>query len=130
MAIWFVVTFVVGYAARDLSFSFWLAILVLDGRSGAPSSSTSRSSGTTRTMNRLDREYGVDEGGRAMSAGTTQQAFTAQLKRSTRGTRGFVLFVVALAILEGGHAARMDRLRVPACHRAALRRHWRDESHV
>lgn len=62
MAIWFVVTFVVGYAARDLSFSFF----------GWPFSFWMGAQGSlivyvaliwyyARTMNRLDREYGVDE---------------------------------------------------------------------
>lgn len=62
MAIWFVVTFVVGYAARDLSFSFF----------GWPFSFWMGAQGAlivyvlliwyyARTMNRLDREYGVDE---------------------------------------------------------------------
>jgi len=62
MAIWFVVTFVVSYAARDLSFSFF----------GWPFSFWMGAQGAlivyvvliwyyARTMNRLDREYGVDE---------------------------------------------------------------------
>jgi len=62
LAIWFVVTFVVGYAARDLSFSFF----------GWPFSFWMGAQGSlivyvaliwyyARTMNRLDREYGVDE---------------------------------------------------------------------
>lgn len=60
--IWFAVTFVVGYAARDLSFSFF----------GWPFSFWMGAQGSlivyvvliwyyARTMNRLDREYGVDE---------------------------------------------------------------------
>lgn len=62
MAIWFVVTFVLSYAARDLSFSFF----------GWPFSFWMGAQGAlivyvvliwyyARTMNRLDREYGVDE---------------------------------------------------------------------
>ncbi len=62
MAIWFVVTFVVGYAARDLSFnffgwpfSFWM------GAQGALIVYVILIWYYARTMNRLDREYGVDE---------------------------------------------------------------------
>lgn len=63
MAIWFVVTFVVGYAARDLSFnffgwpfSFWM------GAQGALIVYVILIWYYARTMNRLDREYGVEEG--------------------------------------------------------------------
>ncbi|MFO1344551.1 MAG: DUF4212 domain-containing protein [Burkholderiales bacterium] len=62
LAIWFVVTFVVGYAARDLSFtffgwpfSFWM------GAQGSLIVYVALIWYYARTMNRLDREYGVDE---------------------------------------------------------------------
>lgn len=62
MVIWFVVTFVVGYLARDLSFNFF----------GWPFSFYMGAQGAlivyvliiwyyARFMNKLDREYGVDE---------------------------------------------------------------------
>ncbi len=63
LAIWFVVTFVIGYFARDLSFNFF----------GWPFSFYMGAQGSliiyvliiwfyARYMNRLDQEYGVDEG--------------------------------------------------------------------
>jgi putative solute:sodium symporter small subunit len=63
LAIWFVVTFVVGYFARDLSFNFF----------GWPFAFYMGAQGSlviyvliiwfyARYMNRLDQEYGVDEG--------------------------------------------------------------------
>lgn len=63
MAIWFVVTYVVGFMARDLSFNFF----------GWPFSFWMASQGAlvvycliiwyyARYMNRLDQEYGVAEG--------------------------------------------------------------------
>ena len=63
LAIWFVVTFVVAYFARDLSFNFF----------GWPFSFWVAAQGAlivyvliiwyyARHMNRLDKEYGVDEG--------------------------------------------------------------------
>lgn len=62
LAIWFVVTFVVSFFARELSFKFF----------GWPFSFWMAAQGAlivycvliwfyARTMNRLDREYGVDE---------------------------------------------------------------------
>jgi putative solute:sodium symporter small subunit len=62
MAIWFVVTFVVGYAARDLSFSFfgWPFSFWM-GAQGALIVYVALIWYYARTMNRLDREYGVDE---------------------------------------------------------------------
>jgi putative solute:sodium symporter small subunit len=62
MVIWFVVTFVVGYLARDLSFNFF----------GWPFSFYMGAQGAlivycliiwyyARYMNNLDREYGVEE---------------------------------------------------------------------
>ena len=63
MLIWFVVTFVVAYFARELStfiffgwpFSFWVAA------QGALIVYCVLIWYYARTMNRLDREYGVDE---------------------------------------------------------------------
>ncbi|WP_119293345.1 DUF4212 domain-containing protein [Azohydromonas sediminis] len=62
MAIWFVVTFVVGYFARDLNFtffgwpfSFWV------GAQGAPIVYVVIIGVYARYMNNLDREYGVAE---------------------------------------------------------------------
>lgn len=62
MAIWFVVTFVVGYFARDLSFtffgwpfSFWV------GAQGALVVYVLLIGIYARYMNNLDREYGVAE---------------------------------------------------------------------
>jgi putative solute:sodium symporter small subunit len=63
LAIWFVVTYVVGYFARDLSFNFF----------GWPFAFYMGAQGSliiyvliiwfyARYMNRLDQEYGVDEG--------------------------------------------------------------------
>ena len=62
MAIWFAVTFVVGYAARDLSFSFfgWPFSFWM-GAQGALIVYVALIWYYARTMNRLDREYGVDE---------------------------------------------------------------------
>ena len=62
MAIWFVVTFVVGYFARDLNFnffgwpfSFWV------GAQGALVVYVALIGIYARYMNNLDREYGVAE---------------------------------------------------------------------
>lgn len=66
MAIWFVVTFVVGYFARELNFNFF----------GWPFSFYMGAQGSliiyvaiiwyyASFMNKLDREYGVDEGDEA-----------------------------------------------------------------
>jgi len=63
LAIWFVVTYVVGFFARDLSFNFF----------GWPFAFYMGAQGSliiyvliiwfyARYMNRLDQEYGVDEG--------------------------------------------------------------------
>lgn len=63
LAIWFFVTYVIGFFARDLSFNFF----------GWPFSFYMAAQGSlivyvlliwyyARYMNRLDREYGVDEG--------------------------------------------------------------------
>lgn len=63
LAVWFVVTFVVGYFARDLSFNFF----------GWPFSFYMGAQGSlviyiaiiwyyARYMNKLDKEYGVEEG--------------------------------------------------------------------
>ena len=63
LSIWFVVTYVVGFFARDLSFNFF----------GWPFSFYMGAQGSliiyviiiwfyARYMNRLDQEYGVDEG--------------------------------------------------------------------
>ena len=63
LAIWFVVTFVLGYYARELSFNFF----------GWPFSFWMGAQGSlivyvvliwyyARTMNKMDNEYGVDEG--------------------------------------------------------------------
>jgi len=63
LAIWFVVTFVVGFFARDLSFNFF----------GWPFAFWMGAQGTlvvymviiwyyARTLNRMDEEYGVAEG--------------------------------------------------------------------
>lgn len=62
MAIWFAVTFVVGYAARDLSFSFfgWPFSFWM-GAQGALIVYVALIWYYARTMNRLDREYGVNE---------------------------------------------------------------------
>ena len=62
LAIWFVVTFVVGYFARDLNFnffgwpfSFWV------GAQGALVVYVALIGIYARYMNKLDREYGVAE---------------------------------------------------------------------
>lgn len=63
LVIWFVVTFVVGYYAREVfsfnffgwPFSFWM------GAQGALIVYVALIWYYARTMNRLDREYGVDE---------------------------------------------------------------------
>ena len=62
LAIWFFVTFVIGYFARDLDFkffgwpfSFWVAA------QGALIVYVLIIGFYARTMNRLDREYGVHE---------------------------------------------------------------------
>ncbi|HMM85054.1 MAG: DUF4212 domain-containing protein [Gammaproteobacteria bacterium] len=62
MAIWFVVTFVIGYFARDLNFtffgwpfSFWV------GAQGALVVYVIIIGTYARYMNKLDREYGVAE---------------------------------------------------------------------
>lgn len=62
LAIWFFVTFVIGYFARDLDFkffgwpfSFWVAA------QGALIVYVLIIAFYARTMNRLDREYGVHE---------------------------------------------------------------------
>ncbi len=62
MAVWFVVTFVVGYFARDLNFnffgwpfSFWV------GAQGALVVYVALIGIYARYMNNLDREYGVAE---------------------------------------------------------------------
>ena len=63
LAIWFIATFVMGYYARDLNFDFF----------GWPFSFYMAAQGSliiyvliiwvyARYMNKLDREYGVDEG--------------------------------------------------------------------
>jgi putative solute:sodium symporter small subunit len=63
LAIWFVVTYVIGFFARDLSFNFF----------GWPFAFYMGAQGSliiyvliiwfyARYMNRLDQEYGVDEG--------------------------------------------------------------------
>jgi putative solute:sodium symporter small subunit len=63
IAIWFVVTFVIGYAARDLNFnffgwpfSFWV------GAQGALVVYVLIIWYYAHYMNKLDREYGVEEG--------------------------------------------------------------------
>ena len=63
LAIWFVVTFVLGYYARELSFnffgwpfSFWM------GAQGSLIVYVALIWYYARTMNRMDNEYGVDEG--------------------------------------------------------------------
>lgn len=62
LAIWFVVTYVVGYMARDLNFtffgwpfSFWV------GAQGALVVYVAIIWYYARVMNKLDREHGVDE---------------------------------------------------------------------
>lgn len=64
LAIWFVVTFVVGYYAREIfsfnffgwPFSFWM------GAQGALIVYVALIWYYARTMNKMDIEYGVDEG--------------------------------------------------------------------
>jgi putative solute:sodium symporter small subunit len=64
LVIWFIVTFVVGYYAREFfsfnffgwPFSFWM------GAQGALIVYVALIWYYARTMNRLDQEYGVDEG--------------------------------------------------------------------
>jgi putative solute:sodium symporter small subunit len=64
LAIWFVVTFVVGYYAREIAsfnffgwpFSFWM------GAQGALIVYVALIWYYARTMNKMDNEYGVDEG--------------------------------------------------------------------
>jgi uncharacterized membrane protein len=46
LAIWFFVTFVIGYFARDLNFTFFYVLIIWY---------------YARHMNRLDQAYGVDE---------------------------------------------------------------------
>jgi putative solute:sodium symporter small subunit len=63
LAIWFVVTYVVGYFARDLSFNFFgwpFAFWV--GAQGALVVYVAIIFFYARYMNNLDKEYGVDEG--------------------------------------------------------------------
>ena len=55
LAIWFVVTFVVGYFARDLNFSFWM------GAQGALVVYVVLIWYYAHYMNKLDQEYGVAE---------------------------------------------------------------------
>ena len=113
LVIWFVVTFVIGYYARELSFNFF----------GWPFAFYMGAQGSliiyviiiwyyARYMNNLDhRLRRARRGGRLMatpaqgtgglfSAGS-QKGFTAQLKKVyTWYTGGFLIFIVALAILE------------------------------
>ena len=63
MVIWFLVTFGVGYFARDLNFTFfgWPFSFWVGGQ-GALIIYVLMIAYYERTMNRLDREYGVAEG--------------------------------------------------------------------
>ena len=63
MVIWFVVTFVVGYYARDLNFNFfgWPFSFYM-GAQGALVVYVAIIVFYARYMNRMDREYGVHEG--------------------------------------------------------------------
>ncbi len=63
MVIWFLVTFGVGYFARDLNFTFfgWPFSFWVGGQ-GALIIYVLMIAYYARTMNRLDREYGVAEG--------------------------------------------------------------------
>jgi putative solute:sodium symporter small subunit len=63
MVIWFIVTFGVGYFARDLNFTFfgWPFSFWVGGQ-GALIIYVLMIGYYARTMNRLDREYGVAEG--------------------------------------------------------------------
>ena len=64
LAIWAFVTFVVGYLARDLTFNFfgWPFSFWMGGQ-GALVVYVVIIWYYARHMNKLDREYGVDEGG-------------------------------------------------------------------
>ena len=63
MGIWFVVTFVVAYFARDLNFEFFgWPFSVWVGGQGALIVYVVIIWYYARTMNRLDQEYGVSEG--------------------------------------------------------------------
>ena len=64
LAIWAFVTFVVGYLARDLTFNFfgWPFSFWMGGQ-GALVVYVIIIWYYARHMNKLDREYGVDEGG-------------------------------------------------------------------
>lgn len=64
LAIWAIVTFVVGYLARDLTFNFfgWPFSFWMGGQ-GALVVYVIIIWYYARHMNKLDREYGVDEGG-------------------------------------------------------------------
>ena len=63
MVIWFLVTFGVGYFARDLNFTFfgWPFSFWVGGQ-GALIIYVLMIAYYARTMNQLDREYGVAEG--------------------------------------------------------------------
>jgi putative solute:sodium symporter small subunit len=63
LAIWFVVTYVVGFFARELSFNFfgWPFAFYM-GAQGALVIYVLIIWFYARYMNRLDQEYGVDEG--------------------------------------------------------------------
>ena len=63
MVIWFIVTFGVGYFARDLNFTFfgWPFSFWVGGQ-GALIVYVLMIAYYARTMNRLDREFGVAEG--------------------------------------------------------------------
>lgn len=63
MVIWFFVTFVLAYFARDLSFNFfgWPFSFYM-GAQGALVVYVAMIGYYARYMNRLDREYGVHEG--------------------------------------------------------------------
>jgi putative solute:sodium symporter small subunit len=63
MVIWFIVTFGVGFFARDLNFTFfgWPFSFWVGGQ-GALIIYVLMIAYYARTMNRLDREYGVAEG--------------------------------------------------------------------
>ena len=64
LAIWAIVTYVVGYLARDLSFTFfgWPFAFWMGGQ-GALVIYVIIIWYYARYMNKLDKEYGVDEGG-------------------------------------------------------------------
>ena len=63
LAVWFVVTFVVGYLARDLNFNFfgWPFSFYM-GAQGALIVYCLIIAFYASYMNKLDREYGVEEG--------------------------------------------------------------------